>query len=117
MPNGGKSGKAGSGSAGKKRFTWPKWSLRTISLKKVPEVSMPFALLVTSLVFLIGFVAVLAQQLKTEDFLYQQFDRSYGQVETLQIKIDGLREENARQQRWLDNLNIRIEYYAPPNQQ
>lgn len=117
MPNGGKSGKARSGFAGKKWLKMPKWSLRKISLKKVPEVSLPFALLVTSLVFLIGFVAVLAQLLKTEDFMYHQFQRSHAQAETLQQKIDGLREENANQQRWLDNLNIRIEYYAPPNQQ
>ena len=112
MSNGGKK----KNGAKKKWFKWPKWSLRKIALKKVPEVSIPFALLVTSLVFLIGFVAVLAQMLKTEDFLYQKIDQGNNQVQTLELKIDQLREENANQQKWLDNLNIRIEYYAPDNQ-
>ena len=84
--------------------------------KRLHPVSLPFALLVTSLVFLIGFVAVLAQLLKTEDFMYQQFNRSSQQIETLQTKIDALRQENRDQQFKLDNLNIRVEYYAPNNQ-
>jgi hypothetical protein len=86
--------------------------------RKWPAVSAPFALLTACLIMLIGFVAVLAQLFKTEDYLYWQFGRTGDQIETLRIKTDELKEQNRDLKQKLDNFNVRIEYYVPtPPQQ